>query len=130
MSDFNLMDYCYDDGSHGGIVKVEKKAKDSFRVSNIAEVLVVVHFATIEHYEYSLESGVENIDAYAQEYWEWQRRYLSYRVASGEGVVERGVDALRRVFEDRLCIGLNLVKKLPVIEDTPSFPFGPIGQAR
>ncbi len=113
MPDFDLIDYCYDDGSHGGVVKVEKAAKDSFRVSNIAEVLVVVHFSTREHYEYVLESGADNIDAYAQEYWQWQRRDVHYRVARDGGVVERGVDALRRVFEDRLCHWIDPEKESP-----------------
>ena len=104
MSDVDMFDLCYRDGTHGDVVHVEKKAEDSFQLSNIAEVLVVVHFSTKENYEYSLEADNGGaVDAVAQEWWEWQQRYLYYRVDRGKGVTDSGVGALRRVFQDRLC---------------------------
>ena len=94
MAASDVLELCYGDGTHGDVVHVEKKSDDSFRVSNIAEVLVVVHFSTKENYEFGLEAdsqgegeqaakgGIfgDGIDAVAQEWWEWQRRHLYYRV--------------------------------------------------
>lgn len=127
MADSDILKLCYGDGTHGDVVHVEKKSDGSFRMSNLAEVLVVVHFSTNENYEFGLEAASQRgeeqaakggpfgdgIDAVAQEWWEWQRRHLYYRINRPGGVVDTGEGILRRVFDDRLCHWTEPGKELP-----------------
>jgi hypothetical protein len=75
---------------------------DSFAPSSIVEIAIVASFSTREHWDYALACSRPQTDAYAREWWEYQRRSFAYAAPEDSDEDDEGLPVLRRFVTDGL----------------------------